>query len=160
MSHASPSCAYGNVFTDYLSGGYFGPAVAAALLEDKKAASKHTKPEHHFIGVDTIGIMNGLIDLSIQVPQLVKYPNNNSYDLEIYNASMLEELNAEAEKCSVQSTECDRVLEEMDYDALKGEPMPGICFAGAVCWNSISDTFDTVAKVGSHLYYNYVCTLR
>lgn len=120
-------------------------------------ASNQTKPQHHFIGVDTIGIMNGLIDLSIQVPQLVKYPNNNSYGIEIYNASMLEELNTEAEKCSAQSTECDRVLEETDYNVLKGEPMPNVCFAGAVCWNSISDVFDTVAKVSSQNHVKYVC---
>lgn len=94
--------------------------------------------------------MNGLVDLSIQVPQLVKYPNKNSYGLEIYNASTLEELNVKAENCLAQSTECDRALEKIQYDALKGDPMPNICFAGAVCWNSISDVFDTVARVGPH----------
>ncbi|KAJ4409699.1 hypothetical protein N0V82_009423 [Gnomoniopsis sp. IMI 355080] len=127
-------------------GGYFVPAIAAALLEDKKAGSKQPKPDHHFIGVETIGIMNGLVDLSLQLPQLVKYPNENSYGIEIYNASTLEELNIEAEKCLAQSTECDRVLAEIDYDVLNGEPMPNICFAGAICWNSIADVFDTVAK--------------
>lgn len=129
------------------SGGYFVPAIAAALLEDKRIATKHGQNQHHFIGVDTVGIMNGLVDMSLQVPQLVKYPNENSYDIEIYNASTLKELNSEAEKCLAQSTECDRVLEEIQYDALKGEPMPNICFAGAVCWNGIADVFDTVAKV-------------
>ncbi|KAJ4386079.1 hypothetical protein N0V93_008971 [Gnomoniopsis smithogilvyi] len=127
-------------------GGYFVPAIAAALLDDKKIASEQRNPDHHFIGVDTIGIMNGLVDLSLQLPQLVKYPNENSYGIEIYNTSTLEELNAEAQECLAQSTECDRILEETQYDVWKGEPMPNICFAGAICWNSIADVFDTVAR--------------
>ncbi|CAN8100006.1 unnamed protein product [Discula destructiva] len=127
-------------------GGYFVPAIAAAILEDKKIALKHESPPHHIFGVDTIGIMNGLVDLSIQLPQIVKYPNNNTYGIELFNASTAEQLNAEADICLAQSRECDRILDEMNYNPLEGEAMPTICYAGAICWNGISDTFDAVAK--------------
>lgn len=116
-------------------------------MEDKEIALKQEKPPHHIFGVDTIGIMNGLIDLSIQVPQLVKYPNNNTYGIELFNATVAAQFNAEADVCLAQSKECDRVLEETKYNALDNEPMPNICFAGAVCWNTISEKFDTFAKV-------------
>lgn len=116
-------------------------------MEDKEIALKQEKPPYHIFGVDTIGIMNGLIDLSIQVPQLVKYPNNNTYGIELFNATVAAEFNAEAAICLAQSKECDKVLEETKYDPLDNEPMPNICFAGAVCWNTISEKFDILAKV-------------
>lgn len=132
------------------------PAIAAAILETKEIALKQEKPPHHIFGVDTIGMMNGLIDFNIQLPQLVKYPNNNSYGIELYNASMVNKLNADSEICGAQSKECERVLEEMNYDPLGDEPMPNICFAGAICWIGIADVFDTVARVRTATFLTFI----
>lgn len=122
-------------------------------MDDKATALAQATPPHHIFGVDTIGIMNGLVDLSIQVPQLVQYPVNNTYGLELLNATFAAQLSAEADVCLAQSRECDRVLEETGYDALGGEPMPGVCFAGAICWNAISEAFDAVARVGLRCFF-------
>lgn len=97
--------------------------------------------------MDAIGCFNCLVDLSIQGPQLAKYPMENSLGLELYNASFAAELNAVAATCLEQANQCDEALSKVNYDPLTGASVPNVCLVSAYCWGGIADAFEAETGV-------------
>ncbi|KAJ5099821.1 hypothetical protein N7532_006822 [Penicillium argentinense] len=72
-------------------GGRYGPSFAAYFQEqnEKIAKGKLTDPgESHYIHLDTLGIINGCVDLLVQEPSYPKFAYNNTYGIETINKTV------------------------------------------------------------------------
>lgn len=75
-------------------GGRYGPSFAAFFQEqnEKIANGKLTNPgESHYIHLDTLGIINGCIDLLVQEPSYPKFAYNNTYGIETINKTVYDD---------------------------------------------------------------------
>ncbi|KAI0104269.1 carboxypeptidase S1 [Nemania sp. FL0031] len=75
-------------------GGHYGPGFFHFLQQqnDKIANGSSTEKEAHYLHLDTLGIIDGLIDMVIQQESAISFPYNNTYDIQIYNKTLYEEL--------------------------------------------------------------------
>ncbi|RKU45279.1 hypothetical protein DL546_005877 [Coniochaeta pulveracea] len=75
-------------------GGHYGPGFFSFFEHQNEKIANGSSPEKHahYLHLDTLGIVNGLIDISIQLEAWISYPFNNTYGLQLYNASVHETL--------------------------------------------------------------------
>ncbi|PYH99849.1 lysosomal protective protein precursor [Aspergillus ellipticus CBS 707.79] len=74
-------------------GGHYGPGIFELFQEQNDKIKNGTAEEGaQFLHLDTLGIVNGLIDLVIQEEAYITWPYNNTYGLEIFNQSVYDEL--------------------------------------------------------------------
>ncbi|KAI0418222.1 carboxypeptidase S1 [Xylaria grammica] len=75
-------------------GGHYGPSFFHFLQRqnDKIANGSSTEKDAHYLHLDTLGIVNGLIDMVIQHESFISFPFNNTYGIEIFNETIYEEL--------------------------------------------------------------------
>ncbi|KAJ5665072.1 uncharacterized protein N7477_007520 [Penicillium maclennaniae] len=74
-------------------GGRYGPAFAAFFQEQNGKIENGTiaaASEPHYIHLDTLGIINGCVDLLVQEPTYPKMAYNNTYDIETINKTVYE----------------------------------------------------------------------
>lgn len=71
-------------------GGRYGPAFTAFFQEQNEIISKGTAAasESHYIHLNTLGIINGCIDLLVQQPSYPKMAYNNTYGIEAINRTV------------------------------------------------------------------------
>ncbi|KAJ5104472.1 hypothetical protein NUU61_001819 [Penicillium alfredii] len=75
-------------------GGRYGPSFTAFFQEqnEKIASGKLSKPgELHYIHLDTLGIINGCIDLLVQQPSYPQMAYNNTYGVETINKTVYDQ---------------------------------------------------------------------
>ncbi|KAI5919445.1 carboxypeptidase C [Camillea tinctor] len=69
-------------------GGHYGPGVARFFQEqNEKIANGSIGGDAKYLHLDTLGIVNGLIDLVVQYESFISFPFNNTYGIQIFNAS-------------------------------------------------------------------------
>ncbi|KAI0445178.1 carboxypeptidase S1 [Xylaria telfairii] len=75
-------------------GGHYGPGFFHFLRQqnDKIANGSSTEKEAHYLHLDTLGIVDGLIDMVVQHESFISFPYNNTYDIQIFNQTIYEEL--------------------------------------------------------------------
>ncbi|KAG8169263.1 hypothetical protein KVR01_000008 [Diaporthe batatas] len=75
-------------------GGHYGPGFFSYFQQQNEKIANGTihDKDAHYLHLDTLGIVNGLIDVAVQGEALITYPYNNSYGLEIFNKSLHDEL--------------------------------------------------------------------
>lgn len=98
-------------------GGHYGPGFVRFFQEQNKKIENGSSEEKgaHYLHLDTLGIVNGLIDLVIQGEAYIQFPYNNTYGIQIFNQSLYEELMhnwTRPNGCKEQISACQ--------DALKG----------------------------------------
>ncbi|KAJ5134652.1 hypothetical protein N7448_000328 [Penicillium atrosanguineum] len=74
-------------------GGRYGPAFTAFFQEQNEKIEKGTiaaASESHYIHLDTLGIINGCVDLLVQEPTYPKMAYNNTYNIETINQTVYE----------------------------------------------------------------------
>ncbi|KAK3684819.1 carboxypeptidase S1 [Podospora appendiculata] len=95
-------------------GGHYAPDLAARLL----ARNRQYNPSSSFrINVDSVGIINGVIDLLTQVPYYPQFAVNNTYGIKaISDAAAASALQAYAAPggCRDQATACQQL--QLQYD--------------------------------------------
>jgi carboxypeptidase C (cathepsin A) len=102
-------------------GGHYGPGFFSFFEHQNEKITNGSSPEKHahYIHLDTLGIVNGLIDLVIQAEAWISYPFNNTYDIPIYNESTYEPLITNYTRpggCRDKITLCQTALREQDPD--------------------------------------------
>ncbi|KAL4768318.1 Alpha/Beta hydrolase protein [Aspergillus nidulans var. acristatus] len=101
-------------------GGRYGPSFSAFFQEqnEKIANGSLTTPgESHYIHLDTLGIINGCIDLLVQAPSYPEIAYNNTYGIEAINKTIYEfAMNAWSKPggCKDQITRCRQLAAEGD----------------------------------------------
>ncbi|KAL2833105.1 Alpha/Beta hydrolase protein [Aspergillus pseudoustus] len=101
-------------------GGRYGPAFTAFFQEqnEKIADGSLTTPgASHYIHLDTLGIINGCVDLLVQAPSYPNMAYNNTYRIEAINETVYEaamEAWSKPGGCKDLITECRRLASEGD----------------------------------------------
>lgn len=101
-------------------GGRYGPAFTAFFQEqnEKIANGSLTEPgESHYIHLDTLGIINGCVDLLVQAPSYPDMAYNNTYGIEAINETVYDQAMEAWSKpggCKDQITRCRRLAKEGD----------------------------------------------
>ncbi|KAL8931523.1 MAG: hypothetical protein Q9216_007173, partial [Gyalolechia sp. 2 TL-2023] len=105
-------------------GGRYGPAFAAYFEEQNERIANETineEGEEYIIHLDTLGIVNGCIDLLIQEPYYPEFAYNNTYGIQSINQSLyrdaLDNFNRPETGCKALILECQRLATEGDPQA-------------------------------------------
>jgi carboxypeptidase C (cathepsin A) len=102
-------------------GGHYGPGFFSVFEQQNEKIANGSSPEKHahYLHLDTLGIVNGLIDLRIQLEAWISYPFNNTYGLQLYNESVYEPLMHNFTRpggCKDKVELCQEALRQQDPD--------------------------------------------
>ncbi|KAH8880802.1 putative lysosomal protective protein precursor [Thozetella sp. PMI_491] len=105
-------------------GGHYGPGFMRFFQEqnDKIANGSSTEKGAQPLHIDTLGIVNGLIDLLIQAEAYITFPYNNTYGVQVFNQSVYDELWHDWERpggVKDQLSACQDSLKGKDITALR-----------------------------------------
>jgi carboxypeptidase C (cathepsin A) len=112
-------------------GGHYGPAFFRFFEEqnDKITSGTGDEKHAHYIHLDTLGIVNGLIDMVVQAEAWIEFAYNNTYGIEIFNQSLHDALLHSWSRpggCRDQYLACRAALRDRDRDLylphLAGQP--------------------------------------
>ncbi|KAL4890087.1 Alpha/Beta hydrolase protein [Aspergillus ambiguus] len=101
-------------------GGRYGPSFTAYFQEQNEKISKGTMStgaDAHYINLDTLGIINGCVDLLVQSPKYPEIAYNNTYGIQTINKTVYENAMKAWSKpggCKDQILECRRLAAEGD----------------------------------------------
>ncbi|KAI0871702.1 carboxypeptidase S1 [Hypoxylon argillaceum] len=75
-------------------GGHYGPGFFHFLQQqnDKIANGSSTEKGAHYLHLDTLGIIDGLLDMVVQHESFISFPYNNTYGIQAYNKTLYEEM--------------------------------------------------------------------
>jgi carboxypeptidase C (cathepsin A) len=102
-------------------GGHYGPGFFSFFEHQNEKIANGSSPEKHahYLYLDTLGIVNGLIDLETQLEAWISYPFNNTYGLQLYNESIYESLMHNLTRpggCKDKVKLCQEALRQQDPD--------------------------------------------
>ena len=136
-------------------GGHYAPAIAALLMEEKEAASTKRgcgNSTSFHVGVDSVGVINGLIDVVVQAPSFPSYAINNTYGIQAYNESVaqlaVDNLYKEG-GCKEQALACRGLAKEGDpNNYANNETVVEACVSAfAYCWENVYGYYDALSGV-------------
>ncbi|GLI79427.1 hypothetical protein PoHVEF18_007762 [Penicillium ochrochloron] len=140
-------------------GGRYGPSFSAFFQEQNEKIKNKTLTaagESHYIHLDTLGIINGCVDLLIQAPSYPLFAYNNTYGLETINkTAYTQAMHAWSRPggCKDQIKHC-RVLAAEGDPQMHGnnETVNKVCKkAGDFCSNNVEGPYVNYADRG---YYD------
>ncbi|KAI4222233.1 MAG: hypothetical protein L6R36_006295 [Xanthoria steineri] len=112
-----------SIFTESY-GGRYGPAFAAFFEEQNERIANESisdEGEEYIIHLDTLGIINGCIDLLIQEPSYPEFAYNNTYGIEAINQTLyqqaLDNFYRPETGCRALILECQALANEGDPNA-------------------------------------------
>lgn len=100
-------------------GGHYGPGIFRFFQQqnEKIANGNSTEEGAQYIHLDTLGIVNGLLDMAVQGEAYIKFPYNNTYGIQAFNESIYETFLSnwtEPGGCRDQVVQCQEALKERD----------------------------------------------
>ncbi|OGM51080.1 lysosomal protective protein precursor [Aspergillus bombycis] len=105
-------------------GGHYGPAIFGLFQEQNDRIAKGTAENGaKYLHLDTLGIVNGLIDAVVQGESYITIGYNNTYGLEIFNQSLHDSLMHEWARpggCRDRAVACQAALKDWDSTPGKG----------------------------------------
>lgn len=140
-------------------GGRYGPSFTAFFQkQNEKIKNKTltTAGESHYIHLDTLGIINGCVDLLVQAPSYPIMAYNNTYDLQTINKTVYTEaMHAWSRPggCKDQIKHCRALAAEGDPQMHgNNETVNKVCKkAGDYCSNNVEGAYVNYADRG---YYD------
>lgn len=102
-------------------GGHYGPSFFQ-FFEQQNEKIEHgggNEENAHYIHLDTLGIVNGLMDVIVQAEAWIEFPYNNTYGIQLFNESLYKQLIHVWERpggCRDQYLACRAALRERDAD--------------------------------------------
>ncbi|KAL8772750.1 MAG: hypothetical protein Q9209_002095 [Squamulea sp. 1 TL-2023] len=112
-----------SIFTESY-GGRYGPAFAAFFEEQNERIANETisdEGEEYIIHLDTLGIVNGCIDLLIQEPSYPEFAYNNTYGIQAINQTLYQQaqdnFNRPDTGCKALILQCQALANEGDPNA-------------------------------------------
>jgi carboxypeptidase C (cathepsin A) len=75
-------------------GGHYGPRFMRFFQEQNEKIANGTieVDDAHYLHLDTLGIVNGYLDGVVQGEAAINFPYNNTYDVQVFNQSLHDEL--------------------------------------------------------------------
>ncbi|KAJ5177009.1 Carboxypeptidase S1 [Penicillium canariense] len=140
-------------------GGRYGPSFTAFFQEQNEKIRNGTLTAagtSHYIHLDTLGIINGCVDLLIQAPSYPKMAYNNTYDLQTINETIYTQAMhswSRSGGCKDQIKHCRALAAEGDPQ-MRGnnETVNKVCKkAGNFCSNAVEGAYVNYADRG---YYD------
>ncbi|KAI0139215.1 putative lysosomal protective protein precursor [Pestalotiopsis sp. NC0098] len=100
-------------------GGHYGPGIFRFFQQqnEKIANGSSTEEGAQYIHLDTLGIVNGLLDMAIQGEAYIKFPYNNTYGIQAFNESTYQGYLTNWTRpggCREQLLDCQDALKERD----------------------------------------------
>lgn len=147
---------------EIISGGHFAPAIATALAGKKKRCpspgGSHNgppPPPPFTIKVDSVGIINGLIDPLNQIGSFPNFAVNNTYGIKAYDdsvAAQIAEEFAQPGGCKDQAQYCLQLQAASDPDNHgNNETVNGVCLvAFAGCWENVYGPYEAFSGVSAY----------
>ncbi|KAJ5495421.1 Carboxypeptidase S1 [Penicillium diatomitis] len=140
-------------------GGRYGPAFTAFFQEQNEKIrneSVNAASESHYIHLDTLGIINGCVDLLVQAPSYPIMAFNNTYDLQTINETVYQRaMHAWGRPggCKDQIQQCRALAAEGDPQMHgTNETVNKVCRkAGDFCSNTVEGPYVKFAGRG---YYD------
>ncbi|EPS34349.1 hypothetical protein PDE_09313 [Penicillium oxalicum 114-2] len=140
-------------------GGRYGPAFTAFFQEQNEKIQNKTltaASESHYIHLDTLGIINGCVDLLVQAPSYPIMAYNNTYDLQTINETVYRRaMHAWSRPggCKEQIQHCRTLAAESDPQMHgTNETVNKVCHkAGDFCSNAVEGAYVNFADRG---YYD------
>ncbi|KAI0123686.1 carboxypeptidase C [Xylariales sp. AK1849] len=115
-------------------GGRYGPAFSRFLHQEngKIANGSSGEKEAQYIHLDTLGIVSGIFDIVIQQEAYIRFPYNNTYDIQFFNESLYQELWHNFTRpggCKSQLQACQDALKERDamHSGMAENQVPQSC---------------------------------
>ncbi|GKT76086.1 serine carboxypeptidase [Colletotrichum tofieldiae] len=98
-------------------GGHYAPGIFQHFQSQNELIQNGSSSEQNaqFIHLDTLGIVNGLIDLAIQGETWISFPYNNTYGLQVFNQSIHDQLMhnwTRPDGCKDRILDCQKALKE------------------------------------------------
>ncbi|KAH9217656.1 putative lysosomal protective protein precursor [Leptodontidium sp. 2 PMI_412] len=114
-------------------GGHYGPGFFKFFQEQNEKITNGTIKEKgtHYLHLDTLGIINGLLDIVEQLPAYAQMAYNNTYGLELINKTTYEDEMHDWFKsggCREQMLRCQKVAAEEDPNWNGNVPSVNKCF--------------------------------
>ncbi|RYP44770.1 hypothetical protein DL768_008815 [Monosporascus sp. mg162] len=142
-------------------GGHYGPGIMRFFQEmnekiatTRRRSSKEEKGEEkgkgkgietekdaHYLHLDTLGIVNGLIDMVTQIESYITFPSYNTYGIHIFDQSLQDKLWhnwTRPHGCKEQVSACAEHLRDQDQLPLKRNPL-SLKNIGDVCTNATEE---------------------
>ncbi|KAH6639940.1 serine carboxypeptidase [Truncatella angustata] len=117
-------------------GGHYGPGIFRFFQQQNEKIANGSSPEEnaHYIHLDTLGIVNGLIDMLIAGESYISYAYNNTYGIQAFNQSAHDYLMHQWIKpggCKEGLAACQEALKARDgyNSSSNGEDWREICGA-------------------------------
>ncbi|KAK8862811.1 lysosomal protective protein precursor [Apiospora arundinis] len=100
-------------------GGHYGPGFMRFFQQQNEKIANGSSEEQgaHYIHLDTLGIINGLLDMAVQGETYIQFAYNNTYGIQAFNQSIYDELMhnwTKPQGCKDRITECQAALKERD----------------------------------------------
>ncbi|KAH8657922.1 Alpha/Beta hydrolase protein [Xylariales sp. PMI_506] len=118
-------------------GGHYGPGIARFFQEQNQKIANGSSAEDgaQYIHLDTLGIVNGLLDTVIQGEAYIDFPYNNTYGIQVFDEALHTELKYNWTKpggCKERMIACQDSLRGLGLVSLSelraaGYALPGVC---------------------------------
>lgn len=139
-------------------GGFFAPGTLAHFQRQNEAllAGKLNKTQYHHLELDTLGLLNGCVDMTFHLPSYPEMANNNTYGVQILPQDVYESAKANLTKkggCLEQVEQCRQLGNEGDAEYLGlNETVNEMC-GGAIldCVTNVESALMSVAGVSKTL---------
>ncbi|KAK8040193.1 serine carboxypeptidase [Apiospora rasikravindrae] len=104
-------------------GGHYGPGIMSYFQQqnEKIANGSSEGKGAKYLHLDTLGIINGMLDVPVQGESYIQFPFNNTYGIQAFNQSIYDELMhnwTKPDGCQQRMTECQAALKDSDADFL------------------------------------------
>ncbi|KAK8147573.1 hypothetical protein G3M48_001391 [Beauveria asiatica] len=133
-------------------GGHYGPGFARFFQQQNEKILNGTLDDKtaHYMHLDTLGIINGVIDAAHREEAGIIFPFNNTYGIQAYTQEFYDELIHNFTKpggCRDQILHCQDVLEDRDRITMQDErdgSWKAICGISNECASPSEKAFRTV----------------
>ncbi|KAK8107050.1 Carboxypeptidase S1-like protein A [Apiospora kogelbergensis] len=99
-------------------GGHYGPRFMRFFQQqNEKIANGSSEKGAHYIHLDTLGIINGLLDMAVQGETYIQFAYNNTYGIQAFNQSTYDELMHNWMKpngCKERINQCQAALKDLE----------------------------------------------
>ena len=140
------------------SGGHYAPSIASAIMSKKAPGQKRQDDSSskgqpaRKLGVKTVGIINGWIDIAVQADAFPVFAVNNTYGIQAYNQSVADEALAALTApggCYDAIKQCRQLVVAKDPKGYLNDPdVVQACALGfQICWGGVYQPFETYSGV-------------
>lgn len=101
-------------------GGYFAPVTFTHFQKQNEAlqAGQLDRRQYHHLELDTLGLLNGCVDLTISMPSYPEMANNNTYGVKL----LPQEIYESAKNNLTKDGGCLEALEQCRQIGYEGDP--------------------------------------